>query len=109
MGELIRGNSGSFQLGVYLQARLNWWEDYSIEENYSVISCEMEMLATENNRVSTWYPNGTVLVQDQALVQLSWSAPATHQAALKTRNTWVKLSPNSAQGKEMPWVSEKPP
>lgn len=113
---LIRGKSGSFQLSALynLFARVNWWEDYSIEENYSIISAEMEMMAEGWDYRGTWYLGGDsksepgqVFIGGNAIVSMSFYNPATHKASIANSdiNKWVKVK--NTDGTEASWSSGK--
>ena len=98
---LIRGKSGSIQFPnlYHLFARINWWEDYSIEGNYSIISAQMEMMAEDWEHIGYWYPGGDspakILVGDQVIATLNY-VTAEHSAELIATNTWVKVQEDGA-------------
>lgn len=106
---LIRGKSGSIRLpNIYhLFVRINWWEDYSIEENYSIISADMEMMAEDWDHVGYWYPGGDspakILVGDEVIATLDY-VKAEHRADVTTTNSWVKVKKD---GEVAVWSSRK--
>ena len=111
---LIRGKSGSIRLtNKYdLFARINWWEDYSIEENYSIISTEMEMMAEKYDYVGTWYPGGKsadekgeILIDGEIIASMTYFGTAEYKASVTPVNTWVKVK--KADGSEAVWSSGK--
>ena len=111
---LTRGKSGSFQLPnlYHLFVRVNWWEDYSVEENYSIISCDMEMMAEEWDYVNTWYPGGSsstekgqILVGGNVIASMTYYGPADHIATVTDVNTWFKVK--KADGSATSWSSGK--
>ena len=111
---LTRGKSGSFRLPnlYHLFVRVNWWEDYSAEENYSIISCDMDMMAEEWDYVSTWYPGGNsstekgqILVGGNAIASMTYYGTADHKATVTDVNTWFKVK--KADGSAVSWSSGK--
>ena len=108
---LIRGKSGSIQFPnlYHLFARINWWEDYSIEGNYSILSAQMEMMAEDWDHIGYWYPGGDspakILVGDQVIATLNY-VTAEHSAELIATNTWVKVQEDGAAAV---WSSGKIP
>lgn len=111
---LIRGKSGyiKFPNQYHLFARIHWWEDYSIEENYSIVSAEMEITAEEYDYRDTWYPGGDsasekgqILVGGNVIASMSYFYPATHIASVTTVNEWFKVK--NVDGSDATWSSEK--
>ena len=111
---LIRGKSGSIRLTnkYHLFARINWWEDYSIEENYSIISTEMEMMAEDWNYTGTWYPGGKnadekgeILIDGEVIASMTFFNAADYKANVTTWNAWVKVK--KADGSDAVWSSGK--
>lgn len=111
---MIRGKSGSIQLTnkYHLFARINWWEDYSIEENYSIISAEMEMMAEEYAYVGNWFPGGNsaeetgqILIGGETIASMNYYGTADYRTEVNTVGTWVKVT--KADGSEAVWSSGK--
>ena len=111
---MLRGKSGSIQLTnkYHLFARINWWEDYSIEENYSIISAEMEMMAEEYAYTGTWYPGGKsadekgeILIDGEVIASMTYYGTADYMASVTPVNTWVKVT--NTDGSALVWSSGK--
>ena len=98
---LIRGKSGSIQFPnlYHLFARINWWEDYCVEGNYSILSAQMELMAEDWDHTGYWYPGGDspakLLVDGEAIATLNY-VTAEHSAELIATNTWVKVKKDSS-------------
>lgn len=110
----LRGKSGSIQLTnkYHLFARINWWEDYSIEENYSIISAEMEMKAEEYAYTGTWYPGGNsaaetgqILIGGETIASMTYYNSADHKADVSSVAQWAKVT--NADGSAAVWSSGK--
>lgn len=111
---LTRGKEGyiKFPNLYHLFARIHWWEDYSIEENYSIISAEMEIKAEEYDYLGTWFPGGDsasekgqILIDGNAIASMSFFSPATHSTVVNTVNEWCKVK--NIDGSNVSWSSGK--
>lgn len=111
---LIRGKSGYLKLpNIYhLFARVHWWEDYSVEENYSIVSAEMEIMAEEWDYLGTWYlggydreHKGQVLVGGNVIGSMTQFSPADNKATVTKLNEWVVVT--KYDGSALSWSSGK--
>lgn len=109
--ERIRGKEGYIQFPnlYHLFARIHWWEDYSIEENDSILSAQMELMAEDWDHTGYWYPGGDspakILIDGEAIATLNY-VTAEHSAELIATNTWVKVQEDGAAAV---WSSGKIP
>lgn len=112
---LIKGKSGTIQFSnkYDLFSRINWWEEYSIEENYSIVYADMEMMADSYSYQGKWYPSGStlnepgqILIGGEVVAELHSLAGTGHYANITASNVWSPIiNPDTA--KAPPWSSGK--
>lgn len=55
----------------------------------------------------TWYPGGTVAMDDEVLCTMSYEGTTTHTVTVNASEQWHSVAAISGRGGEFPWVSSE--
>ena len=92
---MVAGKSGSFELtGTKgLSVRVFWSEEYSFDDNQSVVSINNIQITSSLDSGVTYYPTGKVTVDGQTVVEFN-SFQGTHRVDLIKRGQYENIVAN---------------
>ena len=100
---MVAGKSGSFELSGTngLTAKVFWSEEYSLDDNQSVVSIDNIQLKGSQYGWVTYYLNGPVSVDDTTVVEFS-ATQGTHRVDFTGKDTYFNIITNGSHSAP-PW------